>query len=161
MSAGGEQSAAMAGRLADGLIVSVKDPAEAHQQVIDPFLKAAREADRPKPTVVAQRWSILARTEDEAWQALAAWRGLRVEGRLDEVDPAVLRQRADSMDRREIIGKYAWARTPAELVDVYRPLVEVGADIVTVQVTSVDQDATLKILGSEVLPALRQISPAR
>ena len=159
MSAGGKQSAAMAGRLADGLIVSVKDPVEAHQQVIDPFRQAAREAGRPTPTVVAQRWSILARTEEEAWQALAAWRGLRVEGRLDEVDPAVLRQRADSMDRREIIAKYAWARTPAELVEVYRPLVEVGADIVTVQVTSVDQEATLDILGTDVLPALRQIVP--
>jgi len=46
-------------------------------------------------------------------------------------------------------------------VEVYRPLVEVGADIVTVQVTSVDQEATLDILGTDVLPALRQINPQR
>jgi len=160
MSAGGVQSATLAGRLADGLIVSVKVPAEAREQVIDPFSRAARDADRSKPTVVAQRWSILARDEDEAWQALAAWRGLRVEGRLDEVDPSVLRARADAMDRREIIGKYAWARTPAELVEIYRPLVEVGADIVTLQVTSIDQDATIKLLGKEVLPALRRLAPS-
>ena len=159
MSAGGAQSAALAGRLADGLIVSVKVPAEARAQVIDPFSQAARSADRPRPTVVAQRWSILARDEDEAWRALAAWRGLRVEGRLDEVDPSVLRARADAMDRREIIGKYAWARTPAELVEIYRPLVEVGADIVTLQVTSVSQRATIEILGKDVLPALRRLAP--
>jgi len=159
MSAGGAQSAALAGRLADGLIVSVKVPAEARAQVIDPFSQAARAADRPRPTVVAQRWSILARDEDEAWRALAAWRGLRVEGRLDEVDPSVLRARADAMDRREIIGKYAWARTPAELVEIYRPLVEVGADIVTLQVTSVSQRATIEILGKDVLPALRRPAP--
>ena len=159
MAAGGEQSAAQAGRIADGLIVSVKAPLEAREQVIDPFSRAAQKADRPKPTVVAQRWSILARDEDEAWGALAAWRGLRVEGRLDEVDPSVLRARADSMDRREIIGKYAWARTPAELVEVYRPLVEVGADIVSIQVTSVDQEATITLLGKEVLPALRRLGP--
>ena len=91
---------------------------------------------------------------------MAAWRGLRVEGRLDEVDPSVLRARADAMDRREIIGKYAWARTPAELVEIYRPLVEVGADIVTLQVTSIDQDATIKLLGKEVLPALRRLAPS-
>jgi coenzyme F420-dependent glucose-6-phosphate dehydrogenase len=160
MAAGGTQSATLAGGIADGLIVSVKVPAEAHEQVIDPFLRAERDARRPKPTVVAQRWSILARDEDEAWQALRAWRGLRVEGRLDEVDPSVLRARADSMDRREIIGKYAWARNPAELIEIYRPLVEVGADIVTLQVTSVDQEATVKLLGTAVLPALRRLAPA-
>jgi coenzyme F420-dependent glucose-6-phosphate dehydrogenase len=158
MSAGGAQAAAVAGRFADGLIVSVKAPAEAREQVIDPFVQAARTAGRPKPVIMAQRWSILARTEDEAWQALAAWRGLRVEGRLEEVDPSVLRARADGMDRREIIGKYAWARTIEDLVDVYRPLVEVGADIVTIQVTSVDQSATIHRLGDALLPALRRLT---
>ncbi|HLW47874.1 MAG TPA: TIGR03557 family F420-dependent LLM class oxidoreductase [bacterium] len=158
MSAGGSQAAMLAGRLADGLIVSVKAPAEALEQVIDPFRQAAQAAGRPKPMIMAQRWSILARTEDDAWQALAAWRGLRVEGRLEEVDPSILRARADGMDRREIIGKYAWARTLEELVDVYRPLVDVGADIVTIQVTSVDQSATIRRLGEEVLPALRRLA---
>ena len=161
MSAAGAQSASLAGRFADGLIVSVKVPAEAREQVIDPCRKAAQEAGRPAPTLVAQRWSILARDEDEAWQALQAWRGLRVEGRLEEVDPAVLRARADGMDRREIIGKYAWARKPEDLIEIYRPLVEVGADIVTLQVTSVNQEKTIEILGAEILPALRRLAPSR
>jgi coenzyme F420-dependent glucose-6-phosphate dehydrogenase len=160
MSAAGAQSAGLAGRLADGLIVSVKAPAEAREQVIEPCRRAAQAAGRPAPTVVAQRWSILARDEDEAWQALQAWRGLRVEGRLEEVDPMVLRTRADAMDRREIIGKYAWARKPEDLVEIYRPLVEVGADIVTLQVTSVDQPATIARLGAEILPALRKLAGA-
>ncbi len=159
MAAGGPQSATMAGRLADGLILSMKLPAEAREQVIEPFRRAALEAGRPAPTIVAQRWSILARDEDEAWGALAAWRGLRVEGRLEEVDPAVLRARADAMDRREIIGKYAWARRPEDLIAIYRPLVEVGADVVTLQVTSVDQESTIRQLGAEVLPGLRAIAP--
>ena len=158
MSAGGPQSATLAGKLADGLIVSVKVPAEAREQVIDPFRRAAQEVGHAKTTLVAQRWSILAEDEDEAWAALQAWRGLRVEGRLEEVDPAVLRVRADGMDRREIIGKYAWARRPADLIEIYRPLIEVGADIVTLQVTSVDQPATIKALGAEVLPALRGLA---
>jgi coenzyme F420-dependent glucose-6-phosphate dehydrogenase len=161
MSAAGAQSASLAGRLADGLIVSVKVPAEAREQVIDPCRKAAQDAGRPAPTLVAQRWSILARDEDEAWQALQAWRGLRVEGRLEEVDPAVLRERADGMDRREIIGKYAWAKKPDDLIEIYRPLIEVGADIVTLQVTSVNQEQTIKVLGAEILPALRRLAPSR
>ena len=161
MAAGGPQSAALAGRLADGLILSVKAPAEAREQIIEPFRRVAREAGRPEPTLVAQRWSILAADEDQAWAALQAWRGLRVEGRLEELDPAVLRARADGMDRREIIGKYAWARRPEDLVEIYRPLVEVGADLVTIQVTSVDQEATIRRLGAEVLPALRELALRR
>jgi coenzyme F420-dependent glucose-6-phosphate dehydrogenase len=159
MAAGGPQSATLAGRLAEGLILSVKAPEEARTQIIEPFRAAARAAGRPAPTLVAQRWSILARDEDEAWQALQAWRGLRVEGRLEEVDPAVLRARADAMDRKEIIGKYAWARRPPELVDIYRPLVAVDADVVTIQVTSVDQAETIRTLGRDVLPALRALGP--
>lgn len=161
MSAAGAQSAALAGRMADGLIVSVKVPAEALEQIIEPCRRVAKEAGRPRPTLVAQRWAILAKDEDEAWRALSAWRGLRVEGRLEEVDPAVLRVRADKMDRREIINKYAWARQPENLIEIYRPLVELGADIVTLQVTSVNQEATIKLLGTEVLPALRRISADR
>ncbi len=161
MAAGGPQSASLAGRLAEGLILSMKVPAEAREQVIEPFRAAARAAGRPAATLVAQRWSILARDEDEAWQALRAWRGLRVEGRLEEVDPAVLRARADTMDRMAIIGKYAWARRPADLVEIYRPLVEVDADVVTIQVTSVDQPATIRTLGREVLPALRSLAARR
>jgi coenzyme F420-dependent glucose-6-phosphate dehydrogenase len=159
MSAGGPQSAALAGRIADGLILSVKAPAEAREQIIDPFRAAARDAGRPAPTLVAQRWSILAGDEEEAWAALQAWRGLRVEGRLEEVDPAVLRARADAMDRREIIGKYAWARRPEDLIEIYRPLVEVGADIVTIQVTAVEQPKAIEALRRDVLPALRAIGP--
>jgi hypothetical protein len=61
------------------------------------------------------------------------------------------------MDRREIIAKYAWARTPAELVPIYRPLVELGADVVTLQVTSVNQVETIRRLATDVLPALRAL----
>ena len=67
----------------------------------------------------------------------------------------MLRARADAMDRREIIGKFAWARRPEDLIEIYRPLVEVDADIVTIQVTSVDQPKTIETLSRDVLPALR------
>ena len=52
MSAGGPQSATLAGRIADGLILSVKVPAEAREQIIVPFHAAARAAGRPAPTLV-------------------------------------------------------------------------------------------------------------
>jgi coenzyme F420-dependent glucose-6-phosphate dehydrogenase len=159
MAAGGPKSAALAAELADGVITSVKVPAETFERVIDPARAAAEAAGRPRPQVLATRWSILAETEDEAWQALAAWRGLRAPGRLEAVDPQTLRERADELDRSEVLSRYSLVRTPDDIVATYRELVtEVHADIVTFQMTSLDQPAAIAMLGADVLPAMRALS---
>jgi coenzyme F420-dependent glucose-6-phosphate dehydrogenase len=88
-------------------------------------------------------------------------RGLRAPGRLDAVDPMVLRQRADEMDRDEILGQYTVVSTADELVAAYAPLVtDVGADMVSIQVASVDPDSTIALIGEKVLPALRSLEKA-
>jgi len=157
LAAGGPKSAALAARSADGIITSVKVPAETLERVVEPSREAARQAGRPAPPVLATRWSILARDEDEAWQALRSWRGLRAPGRLEAVDPMDLRQRADRLDRSEVLERYSIAADPAEIVAAYRPLVdEVEADIVTFQIASIDQESAIRMIGSEVLPALRR-----
>ncbi len=108
--------------------------------------------------VLASRWSILATDDDEAWEALGAWRGLRAPGRLEAVDPMDLRVRADEMDRSEILERYSVVRGPDEYIEVYAPLItEVHADIVAIQTTSTDQESTIAMLGSEVLPQLREL----
>ena len=156
MAAGGPKSATLAGEMAQGVVTSVKDPAETIANVIDPLRTAAAEAGRPDPTVLATRWSIFASDEDEAWQALYSWRGLRAPGRLEAVDPQTLRELADEMPREEILGRYSLVDTVEHIVATYRPLVdELGADIVTFQMASLDQPALIDLLGTEVLPALR------
>jgi coenzyme F420-dependent glucose-6-phosphate dehydrogenase len=156
MAAGGPKSAALAARMADGIITSVKVPADTFERVIEPARAAAAEAGRPAPRILATRWTILAGNDEEAWEALRAWRGLRAPGRLEAVDPQTLRERADEMDRAEILGKYTIVGDPDAIVAAYRPLVEdVHADIVTIQMTSLDQEATIRMLGDRVLPALR------
>ena len=158
LAAGGPKSAALAARLAHGVITSVKVPAETKQKVIEPAKRAAQEAGTAEPQILATRWSIQAATDDEAWEVLLPWRGLRAPGRLEAVDPAVLRERADELPRQEVLGRYPIVTTPEEIVDVYAPLVtEVGADIVTIQIASLDQEATISMLGSEVLPRLREL----
>jgi coenzyme F420-dependent glucose-6-phosphate dehydrogenase len=154
MAAGGEKSAAFAGKNVEGLIVSVKDPAEAVEKIIKPF-----QGVRPAPgTVMATRWVVLAATDAEAWEALGSMRGLRAPGRAEEVDPMILRQRADEMDRKEILSKYTVVKDSAGLIDAYRPLVtDVGAGYVSIQVASTDPDRTLNVIGSEVLPELRKL----
>ena len=158
MAAGGPKSATLAGTLAQGVITSVKSPAETRERVIDPLHLAATEAGNPEPTVLATRWSLFAASDDEAWQALYSWRGLRAPGRLEAVDPQVLRERADEMPREEVLERYSIVSTADAIVDVYRPLVDdLGADIVTFQMASVDQPALINLLGTEVLPALRNL----
>lgn len=159
LAAGGPKSAALAAEMAEGIITSVKVPAETMEKVIEPSRKAADAAGRPHPKISASRWTIFASSDDEAWETLGAWRGLRAPGRLEAVDPTELRVRADEMPRHEILERYSIVSTPEEIVEVYRPLIEeVNADAVTLQMTGPDQEALIAMLGKEVLPALRQIA---
>lgn len=157
MAAGGPKSAAFAGAHADGLITSVKDPAATLESVIGPFREASAGRVGEPLTVMATRWCVLASSQDEAWEALSSMRGLRAPGRLEAVDPKELRERADRMDRDEILSRYAVVSDVEGLIEVYRPLVEeIGADYVSIQVASIDPEATVKLVGEEVLPELRK-----
>jgi coenzyme F420-dependent glucose-6-phosphate dehydrogenase len=158
MAAGGPKSAVLAAMKANGIITSVKQPEVTFEKVIDPARNAAAEAGRPAPTILASRWSIRATNPDEAWKTLGAWRGLRAPGRLEAVDPMDLRIRADEMDRDEILGLYSSVHSADDYVEVYAPLItDVGADIVAIQTTAVDQPETIAMLGDEVLPRLRDL----
>ncbi|HLT95166.1 MAG TPA: TIGR03557 family F420-dependent LLM class oxidoreductase [Acidimicrobiia bacterium] len=157
LAAGGPKSATLAGEKADGVITSVKDPQDTLEKVVKPLQEAAQAAGHPTPTVVATRWSIWAETENEAWQALTSWRGLRAPGRLEAVDPQTLRERADELPRDEVLGRYSLVKDPQEVVDVYRPLIaDLGADVVTFQMASLDQENLITTLGQQVLPALQE-----
>ncbi len=161
LAAGGPKSARLAGRKADGVIVSVKDPADAVERVIGPVREEAAAHGRPAPMVLTSRWALLAGDEDEAWRALFSWRGLRAPGRLEAVDPMTLRERADALPRGDVLGRYARAAEAAQIVDLYLPLIEdIGADVVTIQMAAVDQEALIELLGREVLPALREAADA-
>jgi coenzyme F420-dependent glucose-6-phosphate dehydrogenase len=155
MAAGGPKSAAFAGTYADGLITSVKDPADCVAKVIGPYRMAADKAGR-EHQVLATRWTVLADGPDEAWQALSSMRGLRAPGRLEATDPTELREKADQMDRNEVLASYAVVADADAIVDAYQPLVtDVGADLVSIQVMSADPFATIQLIGKEVLPRLR------
>jgi G6PDH family F420-dependent oxidoreductase len=155
LAAGGPKSAALAGELAQGVITSVKDPSETMERVVDPLMAAASDHDRPRPTVLATRWSVVAADNDEAWRAIYPWRGLRAPGRLEAVDPADLREMADGLPRDEILGRYSRVSTADEILETYLPLVEdLDADIVTFQMAALDQLGLIEMLGKEVLPEL-------
>ncbi|MFV1960551.1 MAG: TIGR03557 family F420-dependent LLM class oxidoreductase [Acidimicrobiia bacterium] len=162
MAAGGPKSATLAGQLAQGVIASVKDPAETIERVIAPLKAAASGSGNPEPMVLATRWSLFASNEEEAWEDLHSWRVLRAPGRLEAIDPQTLRERADELPREEVLGRYSLVNSVDEIVEVYRPLVEtLNADIVTLQMASLDQPALITLLGKEVLPALKSLPQER
>jgi coenzyme F420-dependent glucose-6-phosphate dehydrogenase len=158
MAAGGPKSAAFAGLYADGLITSVKDPADTVAKVIEPYRKAATEVGK-EHRVLATRWTVLADGPDQAWRALSSMRGLRAPGRLEATDPAELRFKADEMDRAEVLNSYTVVPDAAGLIEAYHPLVtDVGADLVSIQVMSTDPMAAIAMIGKEVLPQLRALA---
>jgi coenzyme F420-dependent glucose-6-phosphate dehydrogenase len=162
LAAGGPKSAALAAQKAQGIITSVKVPSETLENVVLPSRAAAEDAGRPAPTILATRWSIKADNDQEAWEALYSWRGLRAPGRLEAVDPQTLRERADELPRDEVLGRYSLVSTAEEIVETYLPLVtELHADVVTIQMTSLDQEGLIDMLGSDVLPRLRQAAATR
>lgn len=158
MAAGGPKSARLAAEKADGIVASVKIPADTVEKVLTP---AGRDAQNPQPDQVGlltSRWSVYAKDQDEAWEVLKAWRGLRAPGRLQAVDPADLRKAADELPRQEVLSRYSVVFGVEELIGVYTPLLtELSADIVAIQITSGDQEATIRMLGREVLPALKDL----
>ncbi|MFV1999218.1 MAG: TIGR03557 family F420-dependent LLM class oxidoreductase [Acidimicrobiia bacterium] len=158
MAAAGPKSAVLAATRAQGIITSVKQPSVTFERVIDPARKAASDAGRPNPKILASRWSIRATNDEEAWTTLGAWRGLRAPGRLEAVDPMDLRKRADEMPRAEILAMYSIVNTSDDYISIYSPLItDVRADTVTIQTTSIDQEETIAMLGSDVLPRLREL----
>ena len=159
LAAGGPKSAALAAEKAQGIITSVKDPSDTIERVVKPSREAAEAAGRPAPTILATRWAIKADNDDQAWEALYSWRGLRAPGRLEAVDPQTLRERADELPRDEILGRYSMVSTADDIVETYRPLIEdLDADIVTIQMASLDQEGLIEMIGSDVLPRLRAMS---
>ena len=157
LAAGGPKSAALAGAMAQGVVTSVKDPAVTRTDVVIPMREAAAAAGKPDPTVLATRWAIYAKSEEEAWEALCPWRGLRAPGRLEAVDPKTLREMADELPRDEFLGRYTIDSSADEIIAAYRPLVdELDADIVTFQMTCANQEALIQLLGDTVIPALRR-----
>ncbi len=157
LAAGGPKSATLAAEYADGLMISVKNPEDAYEKVINPSKHKSEELGKTNLRVHTYRWTMFADNDEDAWESLKSWRGLRAPNRLQELDPMVLRETADSLGREEIMSKFSRAGNIEELIDIYKPLVEdFESEIVTIQISSIDQPKTIELLGKELLPKLKK-----
>jgi len=157
LAAGGPKSAQVAAEYADGLMISVKDPKTAYENVIEPARLKTKKLKKDEMSIHTYRWTMFAESDEEAWTALRSWRGLRAPNRLNELDPEALRIEADSFPKEEIMSKFSRASSIAELENIYKPLVEeFNSEIITIQISSINQEETIKLLGNELLPKLRK-----
>ncbi len=158
LAAGGPKSARLAGRKAEGVAVSVKDPQAAWEKVVAPAREEADKRGNKDFLLAAARWVVWAGSEDEAWEALFPWRGLRAPGRLQAFDPEDLRCQADTLSKQEVLSKYTIVDTVQDFVEAYKPLIrDLGAGIVVIQVAACDAKSVIGLIGKEVLPALRAL----
>lgn len=158
LAAGGIKSGMLVGEIADGLIVSVKQSDDSLIQVVNPARKKAAEFQKDNFTIVATRWSIYAKTQEEAWQALLPWRGLRAPDRDKATDPQLLQDAADTMLREDILSRYTIASTANEYIETYASLIEkIHADIVVIQTTGIQQEKLITFLGEKVVPTLKKL----
>lgn len=155
LAAGGPKSAEIAGEYADGIIVSVKDPKEAVETIIKP---AIAKSKKDHFLVTASRWTVFADNEDQAWEAMLAWRGLRAPSKFSATDPEQLQKEADDLSKNDVLSHYTRVNTSQQYIDAYKPLiVDCKADIVAIQTSALNQENVINLLGNEVLPALRNL----
>ncbi|MFD3587364.1 LLM class flavin-dependent oxidoreductase [Streptomyces sp. NPDC058683] len=155
LAASGPRSAAAAGRLADGVITSVKDVARTRKEVVDVARKAAAAAGRQPPRVILTCFLVFAGSDEEAAEALRPWRGMRTPRRLREGSPRRLREDADALGSEGVLRRFPRYGEVAEVVELCRTVIEgLAPDVLALQVAAADGASALERL-SEVPRRLR------
>lgn len=158
IAAAGPKTATLAGEIADGIITSVKDPQKTKETVVTLAISASQQVGKKSFALVASRWSVFAQNPQEAWQALLPWRGLRAPSRDSATDPRLLQQEADILPHEEILSRYILINSPQAYIDTYAPLIQIfHAETVVIQTTSIHQEDTIRMLGEQVVPKLKEL----
>lgn len=148
LAASGPRSAAAAGRLTDGVIASVKDPGTTRSRIVDVTRQAAADAGRRPPRVLLTMFFVLAADDDEAYEALRPWRGMRTPRRLEESDPVRLRRDADDLGRDGVLARFPRFSDPEQVVRRCRSVIEeIRPDVLGLQVAAVDAAQAVDVLS--------------
>ena len=65
LAAGGPKSAQVAAEYADGLMISVKDPKDSYERVIDPAKQKSKELKKENLSIHTYRWTMFADNDDD------------------------------------------------------------------------------------------------
>ena len=157
MSAFGEQAAAVAGRVADGLW-TLADPRQA-PSVIAGYRRAAEEAGREPGEILLQGMFSWAEDDETAFEKSKEWKATTVDEHYTDpiYDPAEIQKNG-----QEQISDTTWktmgaiSADPKSHLRMVKMIREMGATAVVMMNTSgADPEGALRMYGEHVLPEVR------
>jgi coenzyme F420-dependent glucose-6-phosphate dehydrogenase len=163
VAAGGPQMAKYAGRVGDGFICTSGKGMDLYTDKLLPAveegLTASGRSSRDLARMIEIKLSYAA-TREEALDNTRFWAPLSLSAeekhRLD--DPVEMAAAADRLPIEQVASRWIVATTPEEVVDAVRPYVDAGFDHLVLHGPGHDQHQFLDDLGTQVLPALRELA---
>jgi coenzyme F420-dependent glucose-6-phosphate dehydrogenase len=156
MSAFGEQAAAVAGRVADGLW-TLADPRQA-PAVIGAYRRSCEEAGREPGEIILQGMFSWAEDDDTAFEQSKEWKGTTVDEHYTDpiYDPAEIQKNGEEVSDTMWKTMGAISSDPKSHVRMVKMIREMGATAVVMMNTSgADPERALRMYGEHVLPELR------
>lgn len=157
MSAFGEQAAAIAGRLADGLW-TLADPQRA-PAVIAAYRRSCEEAAREPGEIILQGLFSWAETDGEAFESAREWKATLVDEHFTEPihEPAEIQAAGREVSDTEFKAMSIISSDPAAHVRKIKAIGQLGATaVILMNVSGADPHAALRVYGDQVLPELRE-----
>jgi coenzyme F420-dependent glucose-6-phosphate dehydrogenase len=163
VAAGGPQMAKYAGRVGDGFICTSGKGMELYTDKLLPaVIEGLSAAERPVDAIsrMIEIKLSYAATRDEALENTRFWAplSLSAEEKHRLHDPVEMAAAADRLPIEQVASRWIVATTPSEVVDAVRPYVEAGFDHLVLHGPGHDQESFLAALGSDVVPALRELA---
>ena len=163
VAAGGPQMARYAGRVGDGFICTSGKGMDLYTDTLLPAvedgLAAAGRSSGDLARMIEIKLSYAA-TREEALENTRFWAPLSLSAeekhRLD--DPVEMAAAADRLPLEQVASRWIVATTPDEVVDAVRPYVEAGFDHLVLHGPGHDQEKLLAALGSDIVPAIRDLA---
>lgn len=161
VAAGGPQMATYAGRVGDGFICTSGKGMDLYTDRLLPAVEeglAASGSPRDFSRMIEIKLSY-APTREEALENTRFWAplSLSAEEKHRLHDPVEMAAAADRLPIKQVASRWIVATTPAEVVDAVRPYVEAGFDHLVLHGPGHDQEQLLAALGSDVVPAIREL----
>jgi coenzyme F420-dependent glucose-6-phosphate dehydrogenase len=156
MSAFGEQAAAVAGRVADGLW-TLADPRQA-PSVIAGYRRSCEESGREAGEIILQGMFSWAEDDETAFESSKEWKGTTVDEHYTDpiYDPAEIQKNGEAVSDKTWKTMGAISSDPKSHVRMVKRIREMGATAVVMMNTSgADPEGAIRVYGEHVLPELR------
>jgi coenzyme F420-dependent glucose-6-phosphate dehydrogenase len=156
MSAFGEQAAAVAGRVADG-VWTLADPRQA-PAVIGAYRRSCEAAGREPGEIILQGMFSWAEDDDTAYESSKEWKGTQVDQHYTDpiYDPAEIQRNGEEVSDTMWKASGAISADPRSHVRMVKMIREMGATaVVMMNTSSADPEGALRMYGEHVLPEVR------